>query len=128
MARPLGIRRAIEPLAHFLPGLEERHRLLADRHMRTGARIASGTRGSVLDRKRSEAAQLDTVPARHGGDDLAEDGVDDVLDVALVEVRVRSGDALHKLGLDHRTPPSVIGRLPTSRRWEGAKAPVDRQG
>ena len=33
--------------------------------------------------------------------DLAEDGVDDVLDVALIEMRILRGDALHKFGLDH---------------------------
>ena len=41
-------RRAIKPLAHFLAGLEERHRLLADRDMSTGARIASGAGRPVL--------------------------------------------------------------------------------
>src|SRR5258708_24416536 len=78
--------RAVEPLAHFLAGLEERHRLLVDRDMRPGARIASGARRPVLDRKGAKPAQLDAVAARHGGDDLAQDGVDDVLHVALVEM------------------------------------------
>src|SRR5262245_27745712 len=93
---------AVEPLAHFLAGLEERHRFLVDRHMRAGARIASGAGRPVLDRKRPEAAQLDAVAARHRGDDLAQDGVDDVLHVALVEMRILRGDALDKLGFDHR--------------------------
>ena len=44
---------------------------------------------------------IDWIAARHGGDDLAQNGVDDVLDVALIKVRVLLGNALHELGLDH---------------------------
>src|SRR5215468_7304891 len=92
----------VQPLTHFLAGLEERHRLLVDRDMRAGARVAAGAGGAILDRERAEAAQLDPIAARHGGGDLAEDGVDDVFDVALVEMRVLRRDALHELGFDHR--------------------------
>src|SRR4029079_2272948 len=81
-------RALVQPLAHFLAGLEERHGLLRDRDMRAGARVASALRGAVRDRKRAEAAQLDAVAACERGRDLAKDGVDDVLDVALVQVRV----------------------------------------
>src|ERR1700691_3788467 len=93
--------RAIEPLAHFLAGLEERHALLIDGDMRAGARIATGARRALLHRKGAEAAQLDAVAAPHGGDDLAKDGVDDVLNVALVQMWVLFGDALNQFRLDH---------------------------
>src|SRR5262245_18190983 len=99
--------RAVEPLAHFLAGLEERHRLLLTRGVGAGARIASAPGRTILDGESSEAAQLDAVAPRHRGDDLAENGVDDVLDVALVEMRVLRGDALHELGFDHRCRPSL---------------------
>src|SRR5262245_63476523 len=55
---------AVQPLAHFFAGLEERYALLVDRHMRAGARIAPGTRRTVLDREGAKAAQLDPVAAR----------------------------------------------------------------
>src|SRR5215469_374727 len=93
--------RAVEPLAHLLAGLEERHRFLLDRDMRPGARIAPRAGRAMLHREGPEAAQLDPVAARHGGDDLAQYRVDDVLDVALIEMRILRGDALHQLGLDH---------------------------
>src|ERR1700733_7484547 len=80
--------RAVEPLAHFLAGLEERHRFPVDRDMGAGARIATGTGRPMLHRERPETAQLDPVAACHGGDDLTQNGVDDILHVALVEVRV----------------------------------------
>src|ERR1700720_2485270 len=67
----LGVR-AVEPLAHFLAGLEERHRLLLHRDLRAGARIAAGAGRTVLDREGAEAAQLDPVAARHRRDDLPE--------------------------------------------------------
>src|SRR5262245_55134704 len=99
--------RAVEAFAHFLAGLEERHRLLLHRDVGAGARIAPGPGRTILDGERSEAAQLDAVAARHRGDDLAKNGIDDVLDVALVEMRVLRGDALHELGFDHRCRPSL---------------------
>src|SRR5581483_3602575 len=49
-----------------------------------------------------EAAQLDAIAARHGSDDLVEDGVDDVLHIALIEMRIGRGDPLNQLELDHR--------------------------
>src|SRR5215472_4333587 len=108
-----GLAALIEPLAHFLAGLEERHAFLVDRHMRAGARIAPGTRRTLLHRKGAEPAQLDAIAARHGGDDLAEDGVDDLLDVALVEMGILRRNTLHKFGLDHCEPWTV----PCTASW-----------
>src|SRR6185437_15670598 len=85
---------AIEPLAHFLAGLEVRHMLLMNRHLGPGARIAASSRRAFLHRERAEAAQLDAITARHRGDDLAQNGVDDILDIALIKVRVLLGDLL----------------------------------
>jgi hypothetical protein len=93
---------AIEAFAHFLAGLEERHALLIDGHMGAGARIAPRARRAMLDRESAEAAQLDAVAARQRCDDFIENRVYDVLDIPLVEVRVVLGDALNKLGFDHR--------------------------
>src|SRR5882757_9165979 len=108
--------RAVEPLAHFLAGLEERHGFLVDRDVGAGARVAPGPRRAVLDGEGAEAAQLDAVTARHRGDDLAENGVDDVLDVALVKMRVLRRDALHELGFDHRCcHPCLANPRPHSR-------------
>src|SRR5919108_4638774 len=98
--------------------------------MRAGTRIAPGAGWTVLDRKSTEAAQLDPVAARHRRGDLAENGVDDVFHVALIEMRVLRSDALHELGLDHRCcRPGAVGtnRSVSSLRSEGAQGPRDRQ-
>src|SRR5262249_35322317 len=108
-----GLAALIEPLAHFLAGLEERHAFLVDRHMRAGARIAPGACRALLHRKGAEPAQLDAIAARHSGDDLAEDGVDDLLDVALVEMGILRRNTLHKFGLDHCEPWTV----PCTASW-----------
>src|SRR4029453_17914200 len=63
---------AVQTLAHFLAGLEKRHRFLLNRDMGAGARIAPHAGGTILDREGAEAAQLDPVAARHGGHDLTE--------------------------------------------------------
>ena len=46
------------------------------------------------------------VAARHRRDDLAENGVHDLLDVALIKVRVLHGNALYQFRLDHGLPAS----------------------
>src|SRR5271170_1185470 len=97
---------SIEALAHFLAGLEERRELLGDRHLVAGARIAAGARLALLGREGAEAAQLDALAAGEGVGDLAEYGVDDVFDVALIEMRIAGRHALHELRLDHRTSPT----------------------
>src|SRR5262249_4677385 len=116
---------AVEALAHFLAGLEERHALLLDGDVRSRARIASGPGRAMLDRKRAEAAQLDAVAPGQRRNDLAQDGVDDVLDVALVKMRVLPRDTLDELRLDHRMPPLAGRRLDSPRRRNGPPdAPV----
>src|ERR1700693_5275910 len=70
-------RRPVEPLAHFLAGLEERHGFLVDRHMGAGTRIAPIAGRPALHRERPEAAQLHPVAACQGGNDLAQDRIDD---------------------------------------------------
>src|SRR5688500_16791610 len=74
---------AVQPLAHFLAGLEERDALLVDRNMGAGARIAACTRRTMLDRESTESAQLDTIAARKRGDDLIENRVHNVLHIPL---------------------------------------------
>src|SRR6266581_2119696 len=110
---------AIEALAHFLAGLEERNALLLDGDVRPGARIAPGAGRPVLDRKGAEAAQLDAIAAGERGDDLAQDGIDDVLDVALIEMRVLRRDTLDELGFDHRIAAPGRRRLAIPRRRNG---------
>src|SRR3954447_21030594 len=89
---------AVQPLPHFLAGLEERDGLLVDRHVGTGARIASGPRRAVLDGERPETTQLHPVAARQRRHDFIEDRVHNVLDVPLVEMRVVLGDTLNQFG------------------------------
>ena len=50
----------------------------------------------MLDGESSEAAQFHAVSTRHRRGDLAENRVDDVLDIALVQVRILGGDLLDK--------------------------------
>src|SRR5262249_26514720 len=87
---------AIETLAHLLAGLEERHMLFVYRDMRAGTWVASGSSRPLLHRKRAEAAQFHAVATRQRGNDFAQYGVDDVLDVALIKMRVLCSDTLNE--------------------------------
>jgi hypothetical protein len=70
--------------------------LFVDCDVRAGAWIASGSSRAFLDRKRAETAQLDAVTACQRGDDFAQDGVDDVFNVALIKVRILRSDTLNE--------------------------------
>ena len=105
-ADSLSLRPAVQALAHVLAGLEEGHVFLRDDHLLAGARIAAGARRPVLHREGAEAAQLHPVAARQRRHDLLQDGVHDVLHIALEKVRIARGNALDELRFDHAGPPS----------------------
>src|SRR5262245_26849712 len=132
---------AVQALAHFLAGLEEWHGFLVDRDARAGARVAAFARRPFLDRERPEAAQLDAVAPRQGSRDLAQDGVDDILDIPLIKVRILRCDPLNELGFDHCGRPLAVWRPgwfpgpvaenaihPVSPERKGAKGLRGRQG
>ena len=73
--------------------------------MLAGARVASYASVALLHGERAKAAQLNAIAARERVADLSEDGVDDVLDVTLVEVGVLVGDPLHKFRFNHEAIP-----------------------
>ena len=60
--------------------------LLFDRNGGTNPRVPRNPRPPLPDRENAEVPQLDTIAARHRRDNLAEDRVDDILHVALVEM------------------------------------------
>jgi hypothetical protein len=93
---------AIQPLAHFLAGLEERNALLIDGNMGAGARVAAGARRTVFHRECTETTQFDPITARERSNDLIEDRIHDILDIPLVEMRVVLGNTLNEFGFDHK--------------------------
>lgn len=95
---------AIEPLAEFLAGLEERHKLLSNRYSRTGSRIAALPSRPVLYREGAETAQLDPISPRKSFDDLIEHNIDDALYVTVIEMRIGTCDLVNQLGFDHYRP------------------------
>src|SRR5690606_21895574 len=79
----------------------------------------------------TEAAKLDAIAPRHGIPDLVEDGVDDVLDIALEQMRIFRREFLDEFRLDH--PWLQLRSVPAP--WSGARAnlpkrnqPVKRDG
>jgi hypothetical protein len=88
--------RPVKPLAHFLARFEKRHRLFVDRNMGAGTRVPPGTGWPVLDRESAEAAQFNSVTLRHCSGDLAKDGVDDILNVALIKMGILARNTLNE--------------------------------
>src|ERR1700683_1573749 len=97
---------AIEALAHFFTGLEERCQFLGHRNLVAGARIAASAGLALFGRECTKAAQLDALAARKSIRDLAENCVDDVFNVALIKMRIAGRHALDEFRLDHRMSPT----------------------
>ena len=68
--------------------------LLVNGHGRAGPRVAPDAALALLDGKGPETAQFDTVAIGERPDDFIEDGVDDILDIPLIQVRIAIRDAL----------------------------------
>ena len=69
-----------------------------------GAGVAAGARAAAFHRERAEAAQLDAIAAGERVGDLVEDGGDDPLDVAVIEMRVPLRQLQDQLRLGHDAP------------------------
>src|SRR5690606_22854522 len=63
----------VEPLAHFLAGLEVRHPLRRDVHRIAGTRVASDARVTQTGGERAEAAQFDAPALGQTRGDLVEE-------------------------------------------------------
>ena len=78
--------------AHFLAGLEERHRLLPHCHHLAGARIAPDAGAALFHCESTETTQLHTLAASQSGGDLVEYRRDDQFDVLLSQMRTAGGE------------------------------------
>jgi hypothetical protein len=90
---------------HLPRWLKERNRFLFDQHNGTGARVAAGMGSSPAPRKYPEAAEFNAVSSAQRRVDRAQDRADETLNITLVETRILRGDAVDKLGFDHRVVP-----------------------
>ena len=105
ISRILTIGGAIETLAHFFPGLEEWRQFFRHRNLVASSRIATGACLTLFGRECPEATKLDALPARERVRDLTKNSVDNVLNVALIEMRITGRHALDELRLYHQMSP-----------------------
>jgi hypothetical protein len=97
--------RRIEALVHFSRWLKEPDGFLFDHHNGAGARVAAGMGSPPTRRKYPEAAEFNPVSSALRRVDRAQDRADETLNITLVETRILRGDAVDKLGFDHRVVP-----------------------
>jgi hypothetical protein len=90
---------------HFPRWLKERDGFLFDQHNGAGARVAAGMGFPLARRKYPEAAEFNAVSSAQRRVERAQDRVDETLNITLVEMRIPRGDAVDKLGSDHRVVP-----------------------
>src|SRR6516165_5901423 len=85
----------------FFTGPEKRYCPRRDEHGSACSRIASVACLAPLHGKCPEAPQLYTVSLSESPGDLPKDGIDDLLNISLIEMRIPSPEAQYQLGLDH---------------------------
>jgi hypothetical protein len=86
----------VQALTQFLAGLEKRHPFFLDEHGVACSRIAAGSRRTVLDREGTEAAQFDAISGSQRIGDFIQNGIDDILDIAVIEMWIVRSDNLHQ--------------------------------
>src|SRR4051812_7609652 len=84
-------RRPLQMLAEFLAGLEVRECLLSHWDGYTTPRIAGDPRSSALYREATEASYLNAVATRQRSNDHLEHRVDDLFQIALIQMWVLLG-------------------------------------
>src|SRR5690606_12262768 len=92
---------AVEAKTHLLARLEDGNPLRGNIDGLARAGVAADAGVAVLARQGAEPAQFGPVTACERAGDLLENRVDDVLDIALIEVRILLGNPHDELGLDH---------------------------
>jgi hypothetical protein len=78
----------VEQQFHFPATSEERDSLPFNRNQSPCARISSGSACAKLCKKHSKPPQLDPITACHCGGNLCKNGVDDLLGVLPIQMRV----------------------------------------
>jgi hypothetical protein len=86
---------------HALSPLEVGNSFLCDRDGNTSTRIAPLMCSSVLNWKRSETPQLNSITATQSFDDLVQYRGDDLLYVPLKKMRVLRGNAFYEFRFYH---------------------------
>src|SRR5690606_22483408 len=96
---------AVQTVAQFLAGLEERNPLFFHVHRFAGTRIAPAAGRAVFHGKCAKATQLHAIAFSKRVCDLVEYRADDVFDIALEEMRIAAGDNLNEFRFDHGFKP-----------------------
>jgi hypothetical protein len=98
---------SVEQFAHFLARLKGGHVLFRHQDAVARTRVAPRARPSLLGRENSKPAELHPIETRESLGNFAEYRVNDILDVALIQMRIARGDPLHQFGLDQDKRPQL---------------------
>jgi hypothetical protein len=98
---------SIEQLVHFLARPEGGQVLFRHQDIVTGTGVAPRPRPALLGQENSEPAELHPIETRERVGNFAEYRVNDILDVALIQMRIARGDPLHQFGLDQDKRPQL---------------------
>ena len=96
----IGVKQRLDSLS----GPEERNSLLAHRNQGASSGISPSTSFPKLYKKYSKSPQFDPITACHCGGNLCKNGVDDLLGVMPIEVRIFDRYPVNEFGFDHSRP------------------------
>ena len=98
---------SIEQFVHFLARPKSGQVLFRHEDVIAGTGVAPRPRPALLGQENSEPAELHPVETRERVGNFAEYRVNDILDVALIQMRIARGDPLHQFGLDQDKRPQL---------------------
>jgi hypothetical protein len=96
---------SIEQFADFLARLKGGHVLFRHQDVVAGTGVAPRPRPALLGQENSEPAELDPIETRERVGNFVEYRVNDILDVALIQMWIASDEPLHHFGLNQDAPP-----------------------
>jgi hypothetical protein len=101
---------SIEQFVHFLARPKSGQVLFRHQDVVVGTGVASRPRPALLGQENSEPAELHPIETRERLGNFAEYRVNDILDVALIQMWIARGEPLHQFGLDQDNAPLVNQR------------------
>jgi hypothetical protein len=90
---------------HCLARPKGEHVLFRHQDVVAGTGVAPRPRPELLGQENSEPAELDPIETRERGGNFAEYRINDILDVALIQMWIARDEPLHQFGLNQDNAP-----------------------
>jgi hypothetical protein len=102
------ISKSIEPFVHSLARPKGGHVLFRHQDVVARTGVSPRVRPALLGQENSEPAELHPIETRECVGNFAEYRVNDILDAALIQMRIARREPLHQFRIEQDMPPNSI--------------------